>query len=451
MGAPNDELLAVADHIVALAGAGEQVEAVVVRGLDTEIKVYGGEVESLSSAQSQGAGVRVVVDGRQGFAYAGSLDPDVLLETLAEARDNARFATLDEFIGLAEPDGVEAPSLDLYRDDLASSPTDAKVALAAELERAVLGADPRITGIETAEYVDSLSEAAIATTTGLRTTSRESSCYLATYAMASDGGDDAQTGFGFSVGRRLDDLDVAAAAADAATRATRLLGARQPRSERVTVVLDPWVTAQLLGLVASTLSGEAVLKGRSLFAQRLGEQVASPLVTLVDDPTDVRAYTATETDGEGLAARRNVLLDGGVLQRFVHNAYTARRAGTSSTGNAVRGYSSTPGVGCMAVSLVPGTASQAELLAQVGEGVLIADVAGLHSGVNPVSGDFSTGAEGLRIRGGELAEPVREFTIASTLQKMLHDVRAVGADLEWLPMSAAGVSLVVGDVTVSGA
>jgi PmbA protein len=451
MGAPNGELLAVADRIVALAGAGEQVEAVVVRGLDTEIKVYGGEVESLSSAQSQGAGVRVVVDGRQGFAYAGSLDPDVLLETLAEARDNARFATPDEFIGLAEPDGVEAPSLDLYRDDLASSPTDAKVALAAELERAVLGADPRITGIETAEYVDSLSEAAIATTTGLRTTSRESSCYLATYAMASDGGDDAQTGFGFSVGRRLDDLDVAAAAADAATRATRLLGARQPRSERVTVVLDPWVTAQLLGLVASTLSGEAVLKGRSLFAQRLGEQVASPLVTLVDDPTDVRAYTATETDGEGLAARRNVLLDGGVLQRFVHNAYTARRAGTSSTGNAVRGYSSTPGVGCMAVSLVPGTASQAELLAQVGDGVLIADVAGLHSGVNPVSGDFSTGAEGLRIRGGELAEPVREFTIASTLQKMLHDVRAVGADLEWLPMSAAGVSLVVGDVTVSGA
>jgi PmbA protein len=451
MGAPNDELLAVADRIVALAGAGEQVEAVVVRGLDTEIKVYGGEVESLSSAQSQGAGVRVVVDGRQGFAYAGSLDPDVLLETLAEARDNARFATLDEFIGLAEPDGVEAPSLDLYRDDLASSPTDAKVALAAELERAVLGADPRITGIETAEYVDSLSEAAIATTTGLRTTSRESSCYLATYAMASDGGDDAQTGFGFSVGRRLDDLDVAAAAADAATRATRLLGARQPRSERVTVVLDPWVTAQFLGLLGYTLNGEAVLKGRSLFAQRLGEQVASPLVTLVDDPTDVRAYTATETDGEGLAARRNVLLDGGVLQRFVHNAYTARRAGTSSTGNAVRGYSSTPGVGCMAVSLVPGTASQAELLAQVGEGVLIADVAGLHSGVNPVSGDFSTGAEGLRIRGGELAEPVREFTIASTLQKMLHDVRAVGADLEWLPMSAAGVSLVVGDVTVSGA
>ena len=104
----------------------------------------------------------------------------------------------------------------------------------------------------------------------------------------------------------------------------------------------------------------------------------------------------------------------------------------------------------MATSLLPGTASQAELVASVGDGLLVQDVAGLHSGVNPISGDFSTGAEGLRIRGGELAEPVREFTIASTLQKMLKDVSAVGNDLEWLPMSAAGVSLVIDEVTISG-
>jgi PmbA protein len=218
------------------------------------------------------------------------------------------------------------------------------------------------------------------------------------------------------------------------------------------VVLDPWVTAQLLGIIGFTLSGEAVLKGRSLFADRLGESVASPRFTLVDDPTDIRAFTATDTDGEGLATRRNVLIDGGVLQRFVHNAYSARRAGTVSTGSAVRGgFKSTPGVGTQAVSLLPGTQSQAELLASVGEGILIADVSGLHSGVNPVSGDFSTGAEGLRIRNGELAEPVREFTIASTLQKMLQDITAVGNDVEWLPMSAAGVSVAVSDVTVSGA
>jgi PmbA protein len=444
------DLLELGDQVVGLARPGEQIEAVVVRGLDTEIKVYEGDIESLSSAQSQGVGIRVIADHRQGFAYAGSLDPEVVAETLAEARDNASFGTPDEALGLAEPDGVAVAELDLWRDALAAFPPEQKVALAVELERAVRAADPRISGIESAEYVDSVSESAIVTTTGIRSHSRDTGCYLSTYAMAADG-DETQTGFGFSVGREPSELDVALAAADAAARATRMLGATKPSSERLTVVLDPWVTAQLLGIVAFTLSGEAVLKGRSLFAGRVGEEVGSPLLTLVDDPTDRQAFTATETDGEGLATRRNVLVDHGVLQGFVHNAYTARRLGTASTGSAVRSFKSTPSVGCMATALVPGSASQADLVAQVGEGILIQDVSGLHSGVNPVSGDFSTGAEGLRIRGGELAEPVREFTIASTLQRMLRDVVAVGSDLVWLPMSAAGVSLVVRDVTLSGA
>jgi PmbA protein len=145
------------------------------------------------------------------------------------------------------------------------------------------------------------------------------------------------------------------------------------------------------------------------------------------------------------------LIEGGVLKGFLHNSYTARRMGTVSTGSAVRGFKTTPSAGARAVSLIPGTKSQAELVAEVGEGILIESVAGLHSGVNPVSGDFSTGAQGLRIAGGSVGSPLREFTIASTLQRILHDVLAVGGDIEWLPMSAAGVSLVIGDVTVSGA
>ncbi len=146
-----------------------------------------------------------------------------------------------------------------------------------------------------------------------------------------------------------------------------------------------------------------------------------------------------------------MLLEEGRLLGFVHNSYTGRKSGGASTGSAVRGYASTPGVGVQALAVVPGSRSQAELVADVEDGVLVQGVSGLHSGVNPVSGDFSTGAEGLRIRGGALAEPVREFTIASTLQRMLQDVAEVGGDLEWLPMRAAGVSLVIGDVTVSGA
>jgi len=217
------------------------------------------------------------------------------------------------------------------------------------------------------------------------------------------------------------------------------------------VVLDPWVSAQFLGIVGGTLSGEAVQKGRSLFAERLGDQVAAASLTLIDDPTNPAAFTATATDGEGLATRRNVLMQDGRLEKFVHNSYTARRAGTASTGSAVRGYSSTPGVGVQAVSVQPGQLSPDALIAGITDGLLVQGVSGLHSGVNPVSGDFSTGAEGLRIRNGELAEPVREFTIASTLQKMLLEVTAVGDDLVWLPMKAAGVTLVIAELTVSGA
>jgi PmbA protein len=446
----SDELLEIGDRVVALARPGEQVEAVVARGRDTEIKAYGGEVESLSSAQSQGVGIRVVADGRQGFAYAATFDPEVLAETLAEARDNAAFATPDQYLGLADSDGVAVADLDLFDAALEAFPSDGKVDLAVELERAALAADPRIAGIESAEYVDAVAEGAIVTSTGIRTAGRETACYVMASVMAT-AGDETQTGFGFSVGRQPGELDVAKAAAEAAERATRMLGAVKPGSERLTVVLDPWVTAQFLGILAFTLNGESVLKGRSLFADRLGDEVASSVVTLVDDPTDPDAFTATETDGEGLATRRNSLIEAGVLRMFVHNAYTARRAGTTSTGSAVRsGFKSTPGVGCMATSLRPGSASQAELVAAVGDGLLIQDVSGLHSGVNPVSGDFSTGAEGLRIRGGELAEPVREFTIASTLQRMLAGVRAVGNDLQWLPMSASGVSLVIDEVTISG-
>ena len=445
-----EELLEIADRIVGWGRDGEQIEAIVGHGSETEVRVYEGEIESLSVAESQGVGIRVIAGGRQGFAHAGTLDPDVLGETLAEARDNAVFGSPDEFFGLAEPDGVAPPELDLYNEALLEFSTEAKIELALELERAVRAGDPRIVGVESADYADVVGADAIATTTGIRSSGRDTSCYLTAYSLASEG-DETQTGFGFSVGREPSTLDVAVAAADAVERATRMLGAVQPPSERVTVVLDPFVSAQFLGIIGSTMSGEAVLKGRSLFADRLGDQVAASAITLVDDPTNPEAFTASDADGEGLATRRNQLIGGGQLERFLHNSYTGRRSGTASTGSAVRSYASTPGVGCQALSLLPGDRSPAELIAGIDNGVLVQGVSGLHSGVNPVSGDFSTGAEGLRIRNGELAEPIREITIASTLQRMLLDVMAVGSDLTWLPMSAAGVSLVVAEVTMSGA
>jgi PmbA protein len=443
------ELQTIAEQVIGWAKNNEQVEVVAVSDRDTEIRVYEGEVEQFTSSASQGVGIRIIADQRQGFAWAGTLDIDVLRETMAEARDNATFGTVDEHLGLAAPDGMALPDLDVYDDGALTMATEDKIAMAIELEKLTREADPRVNGIESADYVDSISESALVSTAGVAVESRESASYVTSTALASED-DDTQIGFGFSVGRNPADLDVATAAADAAERATRLLGATQPESERVTVIFDPFVTAQFLGILGETMSGDSVLKGYSLFANRLGETVASPKFTLVDDPTNPKMFTAGLTDGEGLASRRNVLVDEGQLQMFVHNAYTARKSGVTPTGSAVRSYSSVPSVGTRALQLLPGTKSQEELVAGIDNGVLIQGVAGIHSGVNPVSGDFSTGAEGLRIRNGELAEPLREITIASTLQKMLGDIEAVGNDTDWLPMSAAGVSVVIADVTMSG-
>ncbi len=444
------ELLALAEKVVAQARAGEHIEAYVGRSRETEVRIYEGEVENFTSAQSEGIGIRVIRDGRTGFAYAGTLDASAIDGVLADARDNVAFGTSDEWAGLAEPDGVAVQPVVLWNEGLVSLPTARKIELAKELERLAIAADPRVR-VDDSNYADALAEMAVATTTGIRVSGRENGLYVSVSTLADDG-DETQSGFGFAVGRDVDELDLGKAAQEAADRATRLLGAVKPSSRRLTVVLDPFVTAQFLGIISGTLNGEAVLKGRSIFANRLGEQVASPLFTLVDDPTNAKAYTASEVDGEGLAARRNVLIENGVLQRFVQSSYSGRRNGTASTGNAVRGgFRGTPGCGCLAIQVVPGTRSPAEIIAGIDDGVLIQSVQGLHSGVNAVSGDFSTGASGLMIRHGQLAEPVREFTIASTLQRMLLDLAEFGDDIDYLPMRAVGVTAVVNDVTMSGA
>ncbi len=447
----DNELLALAVRVAGAARTGEQLEVYVSRGVETDVRAYEGEVESLSSAASAGVGIRVVTAGRQGFAYAGTLDEAVITQTLADARDNATFATADEHVGLAVPDGVARPTLDLWDEEALSTSSAAKVDMALELERRVRGADPRVRQVAFADYGDMAAEAAIATSTGITATARRTVCSLAVEAIAGDD-TDSQTGVGFSAGRGPGDLDPAKAATDAVERATRMLGATKARSGRCAVVLDPRVTSTVLAVVSAALSGEAVTKGRSFFAGRMGEEVAVPSLVLVDDPTDARAFGASTNDAEGLACRRNVLIDGGVLRGFVFDTTSARRAGTASTASAVRGgYATTPGAGCRALLLAPGPLGAEEILAQMDEALYVQSITGVHSGVNPVSGDFSVGAEGLMVRGGALAEPVREVTIASTLQRMLQSVLHVGSDVEWLPGVAAGQTLVIEEMALSGA
>jgi PmbA protein len=448
------DLLGVAQRVAGDARAGEQVEAYVLRSRDVDVKVFGGEVESLAVAEVEGVGVRVIVDARQGYAWAGTLDPAVIAETVEEARDNAAFGAPDESYALAGPgdaEGVEAPLLDLWRDDVDATSTAAKVALALELEAATRAADPRVRGVESASYGDAAVEAAVANSLGLEAATRRTVCSCSAFAMAGEG-TATQTGSGFSAGRSFAEIDPQVAASDAAERAVRLLGAKQIPSAKLPVVFDPLVTRSVLALVGGALSGEAIVKGRSLFVGREGEEVAGPGITLVDDPTLADAFGAATHDAEGVPTRPVALISNGRLEAFLHNVYTARRAGARTTGSAVRGgFKSPPGVGARALHLAPGSLSADEILASVSDGLYVQSVSGLHSGTNPVSGDFSVGAVGLVVRNGEFAEPVREVTIASTLQRMLHDIVHVGADLTWLPGGAAGMTVLVGEMSVSGA
>jgi PmbA protein len=453
--ASDDALLALVRKIAGEARPGEQVEAYAARSQGVEVKVFGGEVESLASENTEGVGVRVVAGARQGFAWAGSLDPAVVAETLAEARDNAGFGTPDEFLGLPGPEeaadpGADRSRLELWREGLLSTAADDKVALALELERAVMGADPRIRGVRTVSYGDGASQMALANSLGVEATSRRTVCSISALTLAGEGVG-TRTGYGFSVGREPSELDVAEAATMAAERAVRLLGATQPTSRRLPVVFDPLVASSILGVMSGALNGESVLKGRSMFATRLGELVAAPHLSIVDDPTNPEAFGAAGYDSEGVPTRPVRLIENGRLSRFLHNVQTGRRSGSGTTGSAVRaGYTSTPGVGARALHFQPGASSPDELLRRAEGGLFVQAITGLNSGASPVTGDFSVGADGLIIRGGGLAEPVREVTVASTFQRMLLDLE-VGNDLQGLAGGAAGITILVPEMSMSGA
>jgi len=402
------ELLRLAEGVIDQAKPGEQVEAFVSQGSSTEVMAFGGEVESFTAASSAGIGIRIIQDGRVGFAHAGSLDPEVINETLAEARDNRAFAEPDEWVTLSEPDDRKPIVHDHWDDGVATTPTEDKVQMALDLEAAVMA------------------------------------------AMAKDG-DAPKIASGFDVNFGPGDLSIEKACDDAVHRVTRLLGATQPNSEKLTMVLEPRMSASLIGILVGMLSGERQIKGRTPFLDRVGEEIASPLLSVTDDPTDDRSFGANSVDGEGQTCRPLKLIENGVFGGFMHNTYTGRRSGEGSTANAVRGVRSTPGVGAHAVIMTPGEGTLDELISGIDDGLLVTSMSGLHSGVNVISGDFSVGVEGLLIRNGQLAEPIREATVASTMQKMLTDIVAVGSEIEWQPGGSGPVPMAIANVSMSGA
>jgi len=415
------------------------------------VRAHGGSVESLKQSGTCGLGVRAVVGGAVGFASGTDLSPAGLDDLARRAVALARFATPDEANGA--PDAAEAgatgPSeLELFDPAAIDWAPERKIEMALELERITLAADARVTRTDGASVSSSGGAFAIANTHGVARSWEGTSVSAWVVALADDTGGRQQTGAEGTSVRHLADLPPAETLArTAATRAVNRIGARSVPTTRVPVVMHPDIAGAWLAEMADAWSGESLIKQSSWLTGKLGEAVASPLVTMVDDGTLARRVGSSPYDAEGLPTRRNVLLDRGRLAMFVYDHYHARRAGRASTANALRGWSSTPGIGFHNLYVEPGDATPEAILRGVDRGFYYDDQGSF--GFNGVTGDYSFQAQGYWIENGEKAFPVDGVTVAGNSLDMLLAIAAVGNDLEWRSAIACP-TLLIGEMTVSG-
>ncbi len=418
-----------------------------------EVRVRNGEVESLTEASGRGVGVRAWIGTRAGYAYGTDLSDAGLGEIAEAAVGAARVADEDE--SSAAPDRTDdaAAAIAGLRDEaVEGTPTAEVIELARRIEQVALGRDPSVSSVEEVVYVDEDTEAAIVTSRGVAGSFASSAAYSFLQALARRDSE-VQTGLGFGVGRSPGGLDADQIGAEAGDDAASMLGATKPKSRTCPVVLSDRVAASFAGFIGGALCADEVQRGRSPFADRLGDELASPALAITDDGLDPGGLASAPFDGEGTPRGRTPLVGHGKLLAYLHDSYTARRGGAASTGNAARSsYRSPPSVATSNLIVEPGERSFEQLLSDAGDGIYITEVAGLHSGVNPVTGRYSVGASGRAIRGGELAEPLREFTIAGELIGTLGAVLAVGSDSRWVPFggSVRSSPILVGEMAIGG-
>jgi PmbA protein len=436
----------------ATAAGASDAEAWAEGSRSREVRVHAGEVESLTEASGRGVGIRAWIGTRTGYAYGTDLSDAGLTELAEAAVGAARVADEDENSAAPEPSGEAAEIPGLRDEGVASTETADVIDLAKRIERAALDRDPRVTGVEEVVYVDEDSTAAIATSRGVSRAFDASAAYSFLQAMATEDSE-VQTGLGFGVARSPRDLDADEIGAEAGDESSSMLGATKPESRTCPVVLSDRVAASFAGFIGGALCADEVQRGRSPFADRLGEGLASTALRLADDGIDPGGLASAPFDGEGTPRGRTPLLGDGKLLAYLHDSYTARRGGATSTGNAARAsYRSPPSVSTSNLMIEPGELSLEQLFERAGEGVYVTEVAGLHSGVNPVTGRYSVGATGKAIRGGTLAEPLREFTIAGDLLSTLAAVQAVGSEARWVPFggSVHSAPMLVGEMAIGG-
>jgi PmbA protein len=432
----------------AKASGADAADVLIAEGTDFSVTVRKGEVEKLTDAGSKALGMRVFVGRRTATSYTSDFSQGALAGLVAETVSMARATGEDPAAGLPEDvTPAEPVELGLHDPSPAALPTEDRIERARRAEATALAASAEIVNSDGGHYGSGEDSVVLANSLGFLGSYRSSAVSLSVVPVGQRDGQ-MERDYWYTSGRGLGDLlspeEVGRVAAE---RTLRRLGARKVPTAHVPVVFDPETAADLLGHVFSALSGYAVFRNATFLKDRIGESVASPLITVVDDGRRPRGLGSRPFDGEGLPTRRNVPIERGVLRHFLCDSYAARKIGARATGSARRGVAGGPSVGASNLFLEPGDATPDEILAGVERGLYVTDLIGF--GVNLVSGDYSQGAVGHWIEKGTLTHPVHEVTIAGNLKEMLKDIDAVGSDLVFRG-SVAAPTLRIGRMTVSG-
>jgi len=446
------ELKDIAVDIVsrAMAGGATAADAIVREGNEFSTSVRLGDVETLKEAGSRAVGVRVFRGKRVGSTYSTDFSPQGLQQMLDGALELAKVTSEDPNAGMPEPSelGQLSGDLDLYHEDVYSLPPQERIEWARRAEKASMSADPRITGSDGAGFGATTGHMVLANSHGFVGEYRRSFCSVVSIPVATGEDGAMQRDYWDSVSRSFSKLESPEAVGRvAAQRTLRRLGARKIKTARVPIVFDPITAQALLDHMIDAVNGGAIYRSASFLAGKLGEQVAGENITMIDDGTMTGGFGTSPFDGEGVASRRTVVVEKGVLKSYLLNTYAARKLGLKTTGNASRGVTGNPGIGCGNFFLQPGERSPQDIIRDIDGGLYVIDFLG--SGMNLVTGDFSRGATGIWISKGELTYPVDEITVAGNFQDMWRNVTAIGSDLEFRG-SVACPTIRIDGMTVAG-
>jgi len=396
----------------------------------TAIEVKDQKVDAFERARDIGAGLRVLMKGKMGFAFTTDLSEPALMILAQAAVTNARNTEPDEFHSLPKRPSAPYNSVGIHDPDMVSLTEKEKIGRVMAMEREAFAIDPRIKRIRKASASFSESETLIMNTNGGNVSYRGTAASSSIETVAEDKGE-SQAGSDFDVNRFYHKLLIEEIGRRAARKALDLLGARHIDSVRAPVILEAEVAGEFLSIMASGFSSENVQKKKSLFIGRLDKEVLSPLITVIDDGLLDGGLGTAPSDDETVPMKKKVIIEKGRLAMFLYNTYTANKDKTVSTGNGMRGgFKGVPGVGVTNLYVEPGQYSLNELMSSANNGLLVTEIMGAHT-ANPISGDFSVGATGFWIKNGKKAYPVREITIAGNILDLMKNVDAVGNDLRF--------------------